>query len=532
MKKYTFLAAIALAGFTSCQSEFENPIDENTYHSGEADFSVYVAVGNSLTAGFMDGTVFRTGQEYSFPNILAEQMKVAGGGAFTQPSFADDVNDIGGMTIAGNPIPGFSTRIVIVSNANGSGPQNLAGTPTIEVTQLQQKAYNNMGVSGAKSFHLLSPGYGSLTNLAIGKANPYFVRHATSPEATVLGDAMSLNPTFFTNWIGANDVLSYAMSGGTGTNQQGNLNPATYGASDITDPQVFAGVYSNIINTLTSNGAKGVVATIPYVTSIPFFTTVPYNPLTTQFLGGAENVNNLNQRIFGALKQIFTAYGEPNRIKLLSTTAPNPLLINDETLPDRTNEITTAVQNDPVMAPLAQVIGQIYGKARHATANDLFVLTASRTIGQLSQNPLLNMVPENIRPMIGIQGVTFPLGDEMTLISSEQNEIRVATDAFNQTIKSIAAQKNLAVADMNQMMQQLSNGLKSDDGQIYTADYFSGATNMNTVMFSLDGIHPNARGYAFIANEIVKVINKHYKSNLPHVYVGKYPGAKIITSNN
>lgn len=274
------------------------------------------------------------------------------------------------------------------------------------------------------------------------------------------------------------------------------------------------------------------VATIPYVTSIPFFTTVPYNPLTTQSLGGAENVNNLNQRIFGALKQIFTAYGEPNRIKLLSTTAPNPLLINDETLPDRTNEITAAVQNDPVMAPLAQVIGQIYGKARHATANDLFVLTASRAIGQLSQNPLLNMVPENIRPMIGIQGVTFPLGDEMALIPSEQNEIRVATDAFNQTIKSIAAQKNLAVADMNQMMQQLSNGLKSDDGQIYTADYFSGAANMNTVMFSLDGVHPNARGYVFIANEIVKVINKHYKSNLPHVYVGKYPGAKIITSNN
>src|SRR5690606_40188815 len=91
---------------------------------------------------------------------------------------------------------------------------NLAGTSSIEVSDLQQTAYNNMGVPGAKSFHLVVPGYGNIAALATGRANPYFVRHATSPQATVLEDAMSLEPTFFTNWIGSNDVLSYAISGG------------------------------------------------------------------------------------------------------------------------------------------------------------------------------------------------------------------------------------------------------------------------------------------------------------------------------
>src|SRR5690606_11566403 len=113
-------------------------------------------------------------------------------------------------------------------------PQNIAGMPTIEISNLQEKAYNNMGVPGAKSFHLLVPGYGNVAGVATGQANPYFVRHATSPTASVLGDAMSMNPTFFINWIGANDILSYATNGGansdgnspaTDHNQTGNIDP-------------------------------------------------------------------------------------------------------------------------------------------------------------------------------------------------------------------------------------------------------------------------------------------------------------------
>src|SRR5690606_10469026 len=106
-------------------------------------------------------------------------------------------------------LPGFGTRLIL--NAVAGGPQNLNATSTITLTP-QAKAYNNMGVPGAKSFHLLVPGYGSAANLP--NANPYFIRHATSASASVLGDAMTMNPTFFTNWIGSNDVLSYATNGG------------------------------------------------------------------------------------------------------------------------------------------------------------------------------------------------------------------------------------------------------------------------------------------------------------------------------
>jgi lysophospholipase L1-like esterase len=73
--KFIYLAVLA-AGFASCEPEFENEVNAN-YTSGDADFSTYVAVGNSLTAGYMDGTVSRVGQTYSFPNLLAQKFALA-----------------------------------------------------------------------------------------------------------------------------------------------------------------------------------------------------------------------------------------------------------------------------------------------------------------------------------------------------------------------------------------------------------------------------------------------------------------------
>ena len=131
-----------------------------------------------------------------------------------------------------------------------------------------------MGVPGAKSFHLLAPGYGNLQGLLTvpATANPYFVRFASSATSSVLADAMAQSPTFFSLWIGNNDVLGYATTGGDGSDP---ITPTT-GAPGVG----FDGTYSALIAKLTSEGAKGVVATIPDVASVPFFRTVPVNAIT------------------------------------------------------------------------------------------------------------------------------------------------------------------------------------------------------------------------------------------------------------
>lgn len=520
--KFIYLAVLA-AGFASCEPEFENEVGAN-YSAGDADFSSYVAIGNSLTAGYMDGTVSRGGQANSFPSLLARQFALVGGGEFTQPSYADDVNNLGGLMLGGIPIG--NNRLVI--DASEGRPETIAGTSTIEVSNLQETAYNNMGVPGAKSFHLVAPGYGNLAGVALGQSNPYFVRHATSPSATVLGDAMLKNPTFFTNWIGANDVLSYATNGGAqsdgvtpAVDQTGNMNAASYGSNDITDPGLFNIVYGQIIANLTSGGANGVVATIPSVTSIPYFTTVPYNPLSPTALGGATNINALNAQLYGPLNQIFSAFGEPNRVKLLSATAANPILIYDADAADRSAQIT-AVLTPTLGAPTATAFGMVFGKSRQATREDLVVLPASSVIG----------TPNASSPstLININGVSYPMANKWVLTSNEKAKVATATAAYNSSVRSIAAANGLAVADMNAIMNQLVGGLRIEDGTIYTANYFSSAT-ASTVLFSLDGVHPNAKGYAVITNEIIKVINRHYNANLPFVYASSFPGATILLTN-
>ncbi len=301
-----------------------------------------------------------------------------------------------------------------------------------------------------------------------------------------MADALSKNPTFFTNWIGANDVLSYATNGGAKAdgntpaddhNVTGNVNPATYGGNDITNSGVFASVYSDIVNALTANGAKGVLATVPSVTSIPYFTTVPYAPLSPAALGGAANIATLNAQLYGPLNMVFSAYGEPNRVKLLSATAANPILIFDADATDRLAEITGALTST-LGAPTAAAFGAVFGKARQATAADLVVLPASSVIGTPNA--------ASPSPMINLNGVTYPMANKWVLTANEKAKVANATAAYNSAIVAIAASKNLAVADMNQILNQLVSGLRIDTGVIYTANYFSSAQTEDKVLFSLD----------------------------------------------
>ena len=89
------------------------------------------------------------------------------------------------------------------------------------------------------------------------------------------------------------------------------------------------------------------------------------------------------------------------------------------------------------------------------------------------------------------------------LTSNERSKVAAATTAYNNAIVSIATTNDLAIADMNAILNQLVSGLRIETGQLYTANYFSGPTNEGSVLFSLDGVHPNARGYAVITNEII-----------------------------
>ena len=426
--------------------------------------------------------------------MLSQKFSLVGGGSFTQPLTNDN---IGGLAAGGARIQ--NPRLVF----GGAGPvglETLIGPVTVTTDIALNNPtgpFNNLGVPGAKSFHLLAPGYGNLANVSLGLANPYFVRMTGStPNASVLELAVAQAPSFFTLWIGNNDVLGYATTGGDGTNP---ITPVS-GAPGVG----FDGSYGALIATLTAGGAQGVVANIPNVTDVPHFTTVPHNPVpldaaTAAAVNGAyAPYNGGLQAAFGALTGtgLFTQEELDARTISFAAGTNNAVVIEDETLTD-----LGAI--NPAFAALPKI--------RQATEADLIILPAASFIGTLA-------VPGN---PLTVNGVAIPLADKWVLIPSEQAEIAIATEAFNQIIAAAASQAGLALVDANSLLNQLANGGITSGDFTLTSSLVTGSA------FSLDGIHPTARGYALLANEFMKAIDVTYGSNFEAsgnlLNVGDYP---------
>ncbi|SIP96788.1 SGNH/GDSL hydrolase family protein [Maribacter ulvicola] len=530
--KYLYISLGVLA-FTACNDPEDvdlepevMAVDLPALTAGSADFSNYVSLGNSLTAGFTDGALFQAGQTLSLPNLLSQKFGLVGGGSFTQPLTNDN---IGGLALAGTRIQG--PRLVF----GGAGPVGLEDvigdvTVTTDIALNNPTGpFNNLGVPGAKSFHLLVPGYGSLDNFPAA-ANPYAIRITGNTSSSILDMAVNQSPSFFSLWIGNNDVLGYATTGGDGTD------PIT----PVSGPPGFGfdGSYGALIATLTAGGAQGVVANIPNVTDVPHFTTVPHNPLDPTNPDFGDQIATLNG-IFGQLNQVYEFLGVPERSIEFSTTAASEVVIRDETLTDLSAQIAGVLSASPTFpafvqsfglpvqaAPLvAGLLGNTYGQTREATASDLFVLPSSAIIGTVNVESVGALMaaglPQALAGQFSVEGISLPLEDKWVLIPSEQEEIAVATAAFNQIIAATANQAGLAFVDANTLLNQLANsGITSGDFTLRSNLVTGGA-------FSLDGIHPTARGYALLANEFMKAIDVTYGSNFEEsgslLNVGDYP---------
>jgi hypothetical protein len=259
----SFVALAVVASMAACKPHLK----EVTPNSGEADFSRYIAVGNSLTSGYADGGLYLEGQKNSFPLMIATQMKAAGGGEFYTPFFEESQSNgsgylsFTGFSATGTPIlTPVTTNLAVTGALPGGGPAYAKYTGA---------ELNNYGVPGIKLKHITVANYGF--------ANGFFGRLLSSdPTMNYLTFVTAKPFTFFSCWLGNNDILLYAANGAV-----------TVGDDSPTDKTMFAQLYNLAINTLTSKGAKGVVATIPDVASTAYFNTVTLAALQAA-AGGAD----------------------------------------------------------------------------------------------------------------------------------------------------------------------------------------------------------------------------------------------------
>jgi len=286
MKKI-HIAGLLVLSMAACKPDLKTAAPT----AGTANFSVYLAVGNSLTAGYADNSLYLTGQQNSYPERLSEQFKLVGGGAFKQPLLMSDV----GLPTQ-KLVLGMSTSCAGVTSLGPVPyPQPVNWADTVNISA--QGPFNNVGVPGIRCIDYIVPGY---ANLAAAGGYPYAKRFFANPAARPLDEALRIKPTFFTCWLGNNDVLLYATGGGLGADP--GTNPG-----DISAPAFFDAAYNIVIDSLVANGAKGALMNIPDVTAIPFFTTVPINALVLR-QGQADSLN----AAYGGLNGIHFAAGANN----------------------------------------------------------------------------------------------------------------------------------------------------------------------------------------------------------------------------
>lgn len=458
--KSGLLAFLAVAALTSCDPEIDAP----AVSAGDANFERYIAVGNSLTAGYADNGLYRSGQLASYPNILAGQFKLAGGGEFVQPLFTEaQKNGSGYISLAGFDAAG-NPRLAPVTTDLAIRGLNAANKPLY--TKFTEPV-NNLGVPGIRIADIKTPGYGSQAG------NPYFERITpdASPGQTYLQRVAASNPTFFTNWLGNNDILGYATAGGMN------------GTTAITDQATFKANYDELVVTLTSNGAKGVLATLPDVTLVPFFTTVGPTLKATLGANKIPGVVALTGSGNARLPIPATAIKDANGGSVLFTLTSSPYL---PLLGQPTGKYWRDLAKTNG-APLAAIMG-IYG-----------ISDTTKMFGLSIENPLPS---------------SFLLDD------SELASVKTATDGFNQIIKDAAGRHNLALFDVNPFFISIQpvNGQAQlvIDAVNYTPGFISGN------IFSLDGVHLTPRGYAIVANEFIRRINTTYNAKIPTVNVNAY----------
>ena len=243
-----------------------NDVDPNaatgTPTKGDADFTRYVAVGNSLTAGFADGNaagggLYREGQLNAYPNILAGQFRTVGGGDFVQPLFSE-AQAAGSGYAKLIRVPSLADPASLVSSIGQVAPGAARGGTTDGGALLLTKfteANQNLGVPGIRVADLLSVGYGST------QGNQYFERLVADPRTTYfqyVSDNLS-GATFYSCWLGNNDLLQYATTGGV-------VAP--------TATALFTTNFTAIMNKLAEGGRKGVVVGIANVATAPYFSTL------------------------------------------------------------------------------------------------------------------------------------------------------------------------------------------------------------------------------------------------------------------
>lgn len=391
--------------------------------AAQADFSRFVVVGASVDSGFIDSCWVKHGQTDSWPAILARQ---AGVTSFQQPIIGEP--GLGPCQILTSLAPTFRYA------PNTGVPENLA----------LARPYDNLAIPGYLGASIVN----CVTNTGtVPCKNALIDVVLRGSGATVLQQAASRTPTFFAIGVLGNELLGPATSG------------TVIDGVTLISKEAYAASYKTIVDTMKAaqgGTGKGIVMTIPDVTSLPYFTAV--SPII--------GVN--------------PATGQP-----ITVLGPTGCPAGVPACPVPTNTI--------VPLPLGSLMKAGYG------------IPCAVAPLPACNNPL----PDN-GTVIGGSAVPG------LLYASEVSLLKTRGGEYNAQITALAQGAGYKVFDSAALLADIAVHGREYAGMTLTSAYLSGG------VFSYDGVHPSATGYAIVADALVQFLNASYGTSFPRVDMAAY----------
>ncbi len=400
---YLSLGFYTILSLVSCRPEPEL----TTPDSGDADFSNYVVIGDGYMAGYQDGALFKDGQARSTGALLARQFSVvqeaegSSASAFNQALMPDnsgiglnskpwDVVYTGASVMGDRTDCEGVTSIGPVKDLYTSGEETSYLSTTL-FSDLKDHSFPFMRLSDYTStdFHTRNVYY-----------NKVYGASSTTPLDRITASSAQ-NITFFAAWLGMEDVFQYAREGG--------YNNSLMSGTD------FRNHLDTVISRMTSNGAKGVIATIPNFRHFPAYTLIPANGAELT-LNKADSLNDIY--VNSGLSHIQFSEGD------------NYFVMQDANHSSGVRQIK-AGEYLTLSIPLDSMKCEFYG----------ILFTA--------------------------------IHDRYVLDSAEVSQLDAAIDDYNSAIRDMAQTYNLAVFESDPFYASLSSGIKWD-GVDFDTEFVSG----------------------------------------------------------
>lgn len=482
---------------------------------GSFDATKYVSIGNSITAGFLSNSLYESGQKNSFAYLIARQahgtaaadtlfqmplIAEPGFGAAVGSTLVSGRIELGGFTSTGSPIT--------VTNASPAGQFRNASLT---------RPYNNLGIPGI----VVADATIGITTANSASRSAFLdiiLRNPTLGNTSPVQQARQLAPTFVTFWLGNNDVLGYATSGG--------VNP-----SAPTPKATFELFYKQALDSLKQiPNVKIALLNIPDVTSIPFTTTVG------ELLRTAYTVGKQLGRIPAASPGVFyyqrgrnpinvalpldtvglmttNDMGNPNSEKgalvlLTGSAAASALGSTANPASSTWRSLLGAYRGNPSLAP-------IFGSTVSGSSEEWQVFRTTFFSPALDTTKTFGLDPSH------------PIPNQWVLDRAELDVARQAVQDFNAFIASQKGGSIVDVVNINKIFNDIiANRGITVDGERLSATFVTGG------LFTMDGVHPSPKAHGIVANELINIINREFNASIPLVQVRKLSNGVLLSSDN